>query len=386
MTRTSPSLFLAVAGLLLLAACGDDDDTTNGGPVTSTTGQGVLAGVCPSPVVVQTDWNPEAEHGALYEMAAPGGTVDTERKTYTAPLLAGSEDTGVDIEIRVGGPVIGSQTVSAQLYADEGILLGYVTTDEAIAFSAEQPTTAVVAPLERSPVILMFDPARYQFETFAAIGRSGADVLYFEGATYMDYLIGKGDISADQVDGSYDGSPAKFLASDGAVVQQGFATAEPYIYSNEISDWMKPVDYLLVDASGYEVYPQALAARPEVIEANADCFERLVPIIQQSQVDFMADPSRATALILDLIEAYDTGWIYSAGVAAFSVQAQFDNGIVADGPDATLGNFDLDRVARMIDALGPMFAEQVKALKPGLTAADIVTNDFIDPAIGLSGP
>ena len=40
-----------------------------------------LASVCPSPLVIQTDWFPEAEHGALYEMVGDGYTVDTENLT-----------------------------------------------------------------------------------------------------------------------------------------------------------------------------------------------------------------------------------------------------------------------------------------------------------------
>jgi hypothetical protein len=369
---------LLAVGLLALAACG-------GGSASSSqaSGQGVLAGVCPSTVVVQTDWNPEAEHGALYELAADGGDVDTEAKTYTAPLLAGGEDTGVAIEIRVGGPAIGSQPVSAQLYADESIMLGYVSTDEQVALAKDQPTVAVVAPNEISPFILMFDPARYHFDSFADIGRSGADVLYFQGATYMDYLVGAGDIERSQLDSSYDGTPARWVASDGAVVQQGFATAEPYIYEHELPEWDKPVDYLLVHDSGYEVYPQSLVARPDVVDQQSACLEKLVPIIQQAQVDYVRDPGRANALIVDLVDKYDTGWVYSAGVAAFSVHAQLDNGIVSNGPDDVLGNFELPRVQHLLDILEPIYAEQGKEIRAGLTPDDLVTNRFIDSGIGL---
>ena len=30
--------------------------------------EGVLSGICPDVVTIQTDWNPEAEHGWIYEM------------------------------------------------------------------------------------------------------------------------------------------------------------------------------------------------------------------------------------------------------------------------------------------------------------------------------
>ncbi len=44
-----------------------------------------LAGVCPATVVIQTDWNPEAEHGHLYQMLGAGYTVD--KKSVTGPLI-----------------------------------------------------------------------------------------------------------------------------------------------------------------------------------------------------------------------------------------------------------------------------------------------------------
>ncbi|MCE2513319.1 MAG: hypothetical protein J4F50_12410, partial [Acidimicrobiia bacterium] len=81
---------------LVAAACGDDDDdaapaTTaapsgdaapdepdapavddDEAPAATTTAvpvvEGELAGACPSPLVVQTDWFPESEHGAMYEL------------------------------------------------------------------------------------------------------------------------------------------------------------------------------------------------------------------------------------------------------------------------------------------------------------------------------
>ena len=49
------------------------------------------------------------------------------------------------MEIRTGGPAIGFQQVSAQMYADKTITLGQVSTDEAIQNSAKQPTLAVVS-------------------------------------------------------------------------------------------------------------------------------------------------------------------------------------------------------------------------------------------------
>jgi hypothetical protein len=101
--------------------------------------------------VVQTDWDPESEYGVYYHMLGPNPDIDTDHKRVTAPLVSGGKDTGVKLEVRLGGPSIGFEPVSSQMYKDTSITLGQVSTDEAIRFSAKQATQAVVAPMETSP-------------------------------------------------------------------------------------------------------------------------------------------------------------------------------------------------------------------------------------------
>ena len=136
---------------------------------------------------------------------------------------------------------------------------------------------------------------------------------YFGGAAYMDYFTQTGILSPDQVDGSYDGTPANFVAAEGEDAQQGFGSAEPYIYENEITDWGKPVAYHYINDAGWENYAESIATKPENIETYRACFEKLVPIIQQSSVDYLADPAETNALILDAVEEFDNGWVYSRG-------------------------------------------------------------------------
>jgi hypothetical protein len=311
--------------------------------------------------------------------------VDKAKKVVTGPLVAGGTDTGVKVEIRSGGPAIGFQTVSAQMYLDKKITLGYVSTDEAVQLSKDQPTTAVVATNEKSPFIIMWDPATYpDVKTIADLGAKNVKVQYFNGATYMEYLLGKGILKKSQIDGNYDGTPTRFVAQRGKIAQQGFATAEPYIYENEVSAWKKPVAFQLVADTGYDIYPQAVAIRSGDKDALAPCLKKLVPILQQAQVDYVKTPATANTLILDLVKQYNNGWVYTQGVADFSVKKQVEVGVVSNGPDSTLGNFDETRVQGVIDILEPIFAGQNKPVKDGLTPADVVTNEFIDPKIGLS--
>jgi hypothetical protein len=118
---------------------------------------GILASVCPATVVIQTDWNPEAEHGFLYNLLGTDYTVDKAKVSVTGTLTAsGGVDTGVKLEVRSGGPAIGFGTVTAQMYTDPDILLAYVYTDEAIQNSAQFPTVAIESGFEKNPQMIMW--------------------------------------------------------------------------------------------------------------------------------------------------------------------------------------------------------------------------------------
>ncbi len=399
--RAAASTVAALA-LIGVAACGSDDSTAE--PSTSAVAaepsdgasdsaassepaaEGAsLAGVCPDTITIQTDWNPEAEHGALYQMVGPDPEIDADLKTVTGALVGpGGAETGVQLQVRAGGPAIGFQAPSAQMYSDDDITLAYVSTDEAVSVSADLPTLAVVAPLDINPQIIMWDPETFpDVAEIADLGQTDTRVLYFQGAAYMDYLTGNGTLKPEQVDGSYDGTPTTFVASEGGLAQQGFATAEPYIYLNEIAEWGKEVAYQLIHDTGYPVYAAPLAIRSDDLETLRPCLEVLVPIVQQAQIDYVTDPSTANELILALVEEYNTGWVYSQGVADFSVEKQLELGIVGNGSDDTLGNFDEERVQSIIDIASPIYEATGKTLKENLAPADIATNEFIDTSIGL---
>lgn len=391
--RRATWLAVPIAAGLVLAACGSDDDSdgdsasSSSEPDTSDAmAEGVdLSSICPETVVIQTDWNPEAEHGWIYEMVGDDYTIDAGTVSVTGSLVAHDDaDTGVDIEVRSGGPAIGFQTVTSQMYQDDSILLGYVYTDEAIQNSAEFPTVAVMSGMEKNPQMIMWDPETYpDVETIADLGETDAVVRYFGGAAYMDYFTQTGILSEDQVDGSYDGTPAGFVADGGEAAQQGFGSAEPYIYENEVEDWGKPVAYDYINDAGWENYGESIAAKPETITEYADCLAALVPIIQQSTVDFVADPAATNALIIEAVETFDNGWVYTEGVAEYAVETMESDGLLGNGPDDTVGNFDLDRVNNLIELAIPVYEALGQSPKEGLTAEDIVTNEFIDESIGF---
>ena len=382
-TRVLRSLAGVLGLALVVGSCSSGTGAGGGSPPAASKGVS-LNGVCPDPIVVQTSWFPQSEHGAVYQLLGSDSTIDAAHKRVTGPLTVHGRSTGVRIEVRAGGPAVGFQTAAALMYQDPQITLGMLNPDQIIQLSQTQPVTGVVAPMELDPQILLWDPkAHPDWHTIADIGQTNTKVLYFQANAYMDYLVGSGILRKRQVDGSYDGSPAAFVASGGKIAVQGYATNEPYTYQHEIRSWGRPVAYQLIYDTGYPNYANVLAVRADRRQAMSACLKRLVPILQQAQVDFMATPGPAIGLILKLVGAYKGSFVYTRGNAEFAVQQMRQLGIVANGPDTTLGNFDPKRLQRLIDIARPIFAGQRKPIKPGLTPEQVGTNQFIDPAIGL---
>ena len=409
--RTRNLALLAVAALAVVACSDDDDDVGDGGStteapgasdavtapgatatpgstsvsgVTTTGGSGAtvdLTGVCPDPIVIQADWYPESEHGALYEMVGEGYEVDTAAKVVTGPLVAGGEETGISVEVRTGGPAIGFNPVSVTQYTDESIHLGYANTEGQVVRVQDTPVISVVAPLEINPQIIYWDPETYpDVETLADLGEEGVTINYFEGGRFADVFVGNGTWTRDQLDPSYDGLPGRFIAEDGAIAQQGFASAEPFTYENVFEEWGRPVRYQTLHDAGFEVYSQTLAVKPDDLEELSPCLERFVPIVQQAQVDFVNAPDRATAIIIDAVEQFASEWVYDEALGAYSVETQLELGFVGNGPDDTLGNMEEERIQTVIDQIRDDAGLDVPE---DLVASDLFTNEFIDESIGL---
>ncbi|MDN4175007.1 hypothetical protein QWY28_18735 [Nocardioides sp. SOB77] len=385
-SRTAALATVAVLSLAL-AACGDDGGSASEGGASADgaadTGSALdLADVCPATVVMQQDWQPEAEHGAMYHLVGEGYTVDTDKKTVTGPLVAEGVDTGVDIEVRSGGPAVNFQPVPALMYLDKDILVGAVNTDAAIA-APDQPTVALTSQLTNSPQVLMWDPESQDGAETIEEAAADGDPIVTAGELIPGLLASKGIIDPAQSDQSYEGTPQRFV-SDPTILQQGFATAEPYVYEEEIPQWGKPVGFQLLSEVGYSIYPEPLAVRADDVEAEADCLEKLVPIMQQSQIDYLEDPGHANAVIVDIVEQYQTGWTYSEGVAEFAAEQMKALDIVTDDPaSGVFGKLDPERMQQIVDTFVPILVEAGTLKNDDVDPESLYTNEFIDESISL---
>ncbi|MBU3704836.1 MAG: ABC transporter substrate-binding protein, partial [Ilumatobacteraceae bacterium] len=195
--KRKAAAIIGVLSLVSLAACGGDDSETSDTTATADTTAATedttaatedttapaaeavsLAGVCPETVTFQTDWNPESEHGFLYQLVGDDYEVDAAGVRVTGPLVAsGGVDTGVKVQVRAGGPAVGFSSPTSLMYQDPDIFLGFVSTDGAVQDSGEFPTMTVVAPFNINPQIIMWDPATYpDVKTIADLKATGAKV------------------------------------------------------------------------------------------------------------------------------------------------------------------------------------------------------------------
>jgi hypothetical protein len=371
--------------VLVLAACGGsepvDDTSAAPGPAAPAGGPLDLTGACPATVVMQQDWQPQAEHGAMYALVGPDRVIDTNAKSVRGSLVAQGVDTGVDIEVRPGGPSVGFQPVSSLMALDDSIVLGAVNTDLAIAAASTNPTVAVVSQITTSPLMLMWDPESHPgAQTLREVAASGVPVVTSE-SVVTALLESQRIITPAQVDTSYEGTPARFV-SDPRILQQGYATSEPFHYEHEIPEWGRPVRSQKLAEYGYVVYPEPLAVRADRLEELRPCLEKLVPIMQRSMLDFLANPGPTNALIVELVEAYQTGWTYSPGLADFAVRTMRDQGLVTDDPaSGVFGQFDPARMEQIVATFGPLMqAQGATGIPP---AESLYTNEFIDPNIRM---
>jgi hypothetical protein len=417
MKRSRKTITVAlVAGLsLIAAACGDDEetapaetsgeptttagdtattgatDTTQGGTDTSEAAETTVAagggdGACPSNLVIQTDWWPELEHGGTYQLIGPEGTADKSNFRYSGPIAEAYKVGGIEtVEIRAGGDATSFTPNATLLETDDDITFAYINLSDVFADAARVPMVAVAKTLDQDPQMLMWDPTQLEINAPADIATSGADVLHFDGVAYIDYLISKGDMNADQSNPSYGGAPDTWVAQGGNFIQQGFSTNEVYKYENDIA-WKDgapaPVKYFTVKEMGFDNYAAAMVIRADKKEALDACLKELVPAMSQAWVDFLADPQPITDALISINETYDTYWKLSEGLNTKGLEILEEKGIGADSPDGTYCSFDAARAETLFGIMTDV--NEAKGVDSVAAPTDAYTNEYCEGAPGRS--
>lgn len=350
-----------------------------------------LAGYCPNPLVVQTNWLPEADHAALYELIGSGGKMS--QYSYEGPL--GS--TGIKLQILSGGPGDAYEPTAATLYSGNPVArvtpqLTMDSVETTQQLSQKFPTVAVVNLQDHDPQMLMYYASKWRslksVPALVAAAKKGA-MFYVSGLTdtYVQYLISRGVPSGAFI-GGYAGGLGKFVTGNGMVINQGYADSEPYQLEYETPAWgHKPVKYVFIHKLGLDDYPTAIQVRRDKMKSMSPCLTRLVPMIQKSIVDYFAHPATVNKTLATFNPKYSASyWNTPVAESNWADKVMLEQDIVgnSNGGKGAVGGFDLPRLEKAVKILEPIYAkESPGTFLASATAGTLATNKFIDPSVKL---
>jgi hypothetical protein len=376
-----------------LAACGDDSnddggaaatttaaaaggDTTAGGATTSAGGDGV----CPSELVIQTDWFPELEHGGTYQLIGTEGTISKDDVNYSGPVQEQYAVPGLETIVI---NTVNFDKKNSSVLLDGEADIAYITSSDVIKDSAAVPMVAIAKTFEKDPQMVMWDPTVHDIQKPEDIASTGAQVLHFPSTSYIDYMLANGIMTPEQSNPSYNGSDSAWVADGGNFFQQGFATNEIYKYENDIA-WKdgKPADvsFYTVGDLGFDNYPAAMTMLKSRAEELDACLTQFVPKMQQAWVDFLNDPKPITDKMIEINVEHDGFWTLSEGLNEAGIKLAESDGFIANSADGTYCSFDEARWKGLYDTLAPIYADQGVEIAPSVDG--LFTNKYCEGAPG----
>lgn len=341
---------------------------------------GPLVDVCPERIVIQTSMLPGPDVGPLFALLGAEPEVDVLAASVAAPLVrADGTEEDVTLEIRSGGPAVGFRPALELLDADPEILLAQTSTARALRLASSIPSVGVVSLTDRSRDVIIVDPATYpEIDSIDALRAAGIEVQHVTDDPFAAFLAGTGALDAAQLVPGFDGEPAAFVQSGGAITQQGDELVEPVLIPS-LPQWARPVVALDATASGWVDYDDSLVVRSADVAEQTECLGRLVPVVQEAISAYVQAPQATNAVMATTRAQFTplprlTVELMDAGVAN-----GVETGVFGDGADTTVGNFDTDRLEPFLEQLAPIL--EVDRVEVG----ELVTNEFIDPDVTSAG-
>lgn len=222
-----------------------------------------------------TDWRAEAELGGYYQALATG-----EYKKR-----------GLDVTLIQGGPAVNVP----QLLATGAVDVGVGSNSFIVMNLAKEgaPVKAVAAFMQKDPQVLIAHPDQ---GITSIADMKGRPILLSDASitAFWVWLKAKYGFTDDQVR-KYNYSSAPFLA-DKRLVQQGYATSEPYLIEKEGK--IKPAVFLLAD-SGYPAYASMALVPDSLIAKNPAAVQAFVEATAAGWRSYLyGDPKPGDAAIL----------------------------------------------------------------------------------------
>lgn len=352
-----------------------------------------LKGVCPNPLIVQTNWLAEADHAALYELIGAGGTMS--QYSYEGPL--GS--TGIKLQIISGGPGDSFLPTAATLYSGNPVLrvtpdLTMDSSENLIQLSKKFPTVGVVNLEDHDPQMLMYNANKFPklktIKQFIAAAKKGAK-FYVSGLnySYVQYLIRQG-IPASSFIGGYSGDLGRFVSGGGMVINQGYGDSEPYLLTHDTPAYKAApfkIKYTYIHQLGLDDYPSTIQVAKPKLKTMTPCLKRVVPLIQHAIVDYAKHPATVNKVLATFNPTYTASyWNTPVAESHYADTIMKKNKLVENSNNGKgpIGAFQFKRISQNIQALLPIYAVQSPGTyNPKAKAGEVVTNKFIDPHIRL---
>jgi len=272
-----------------------------------------------TPVVLQTDWYPQPEHGGFYD----------------AQIRGYYKDEGLDVTIAPGGPYVnGDQQVSVG--AAQFAMNSSDHTLQAIGNGV--PLVAVAATMQHDPQALMVhqDSPVHRFEDL----EGHAIAIRLGLSTWFDYLVKRYHFkNVREIPATY--SVANFLQDPG-YIQQIFVTSEPF-FARQAG---VPVRTLLISNTGYDPY-RVFVTSHSFLQQHPEIVAKFVRASLRGWRDYLVHPDDINAAISKVNPAL------SVPQMQFSYEGLRDQHfITGDAPNGVdLGRFDPARWTSMYQQL-----------------------------------
>lgn len=291
-----------------------------------------------TPVTLQLNWFPEAEHGGYYAALEHGFFAEE----------------GLDVTIVPGGP---NASVIQQVAL--GRVDFAVTNADRVIFArdADMDVTALMAPIQNTPRCIMVHK-----ETGITSLKDLRDVTLAVGTgpaffKYMQLKLPLQNVKTV----SYTGSIGAFLV-DKQYAQQAYVFSEPFIAKQQGAT---PVNLLLSEL-GYNPYASVLVTRTETTSSNSDLTRRMVRASVRGWERYLADAKPTNAHIDSINDEIDMAALeYGAQELAKLCQT--------DEAESPIGSMTIERWKTLIQQL-----EEIDAIEANkVDASEIFTSLFL---------
>ena len=334
---------------------------------------------------------PEAEHGFLYQLIGDGYD-DRQGQGLRHRPADRFRRQRHGRQARRSAPVARPATstaVSTIMYNDEASCWATSTPTRRSRTPPSNPTVAIESGFKKNPQMIMWDPASYPDVTDDRRSRQDRHARPLLQRRGVHGLLHRAPASskADQVDGSYERRPEPLHRRRGQG-RHSRASARPSRTSTRTCspDWLQAGQVRSTSTTSAGTTTPSRSRPSRRTSPSTPTASRRSCRSSSRRASTTSTIRRVpTAIILDAVASSARTSAGSTTRARPTTPSRRSRP-TASWPTAltaSMGKFDMDRVTDLITKAIPVYTAQDSPPKEGLTAEDIVTNEFIDASIGL---